>query len=57
MVADGGSAAASRLFSRNSKALAAFPQALAADAEFLGQFRFGHAVLVFHDETGEIILQ
>jgi hypothetical protein len=40
----------------NAQALATFPQTFAADAEFAGQFGFGHVILVFENKMLEIVL-
>lgn len=42
---------------RNAEALAAFPQALAADAQFACQLGFGHMLLMFEHEVLEVILK
>ena len=42
---------------RNTQPLAAFPQAFTTDAQFAGQFGFGHMLLVLKDEMLEIIFQ
>src|SRR5258708_2775356 len=41
----------------NAQALAPFPQALAADAEFARQLSLGHVVLVLEDEMLEVVFQ
>ena len=41
----------------NAQALAPFPQALAADAQFAGQFGLGHMVLMLKDEVLEVVFQ
>lgn len=41
----------------NTQALPPFPQALAADAQALGDFRLRHRVLMLEDETDEVLLQ
>jgi hypothetical protein len=45
------------LLAGNIEALATLPQALATDAEFLGELSLIHLVLVFENEALEIILQ
>jgi len=46
-----GSAAGARAFARNVQSLTAFPQTLAADPEFVREFRFGQRVLVVEHES------
>ena len=41
----------------DAQALTAFPEALAADAQFASQFGLGHVVLVFEDEMLEVVFQ
>src|SRR5258706_10460261 len=51
------SAAGARAFARNVQPLTAFPQTLAADPEFVREFRFGQRVLVVEHEFDEVSLE
>src|SRR5690606_15380494 len=45
------------LLARNAQALTAFPEALAADAQLVGQLGFGHMLLVFQHKMLEVVFQ